>query len=146
MCASAPVKRFEQPLRNAREKVHKSVPRSSVWAHAAGADGWLTTPGVRARTYENKLKKEITNKLEQLSADVTQDKTLQRAEALFADTPLAKPSEFSAAIFAVEATEFEHKSNSALMLALAAVVGGMIGVVYVLIARAMRSRREAEAG
>ena len=51
MCASAPVKRFEQPLRNTRERVPKSVPRSSVWAHTAGADGWLTTPGVRARTY-----------------------------------------------------------------------------------------------
>ena len=32
------------------------------------------------------------------------------------------------------------------MLALAAVVGGMIGVVYVLIASAMRGRRETEAG
>ena len=35
-------------------------------------------PAEERRTYENKLKKEITNKLEQLSADVTQDKTLQR--------------------------------------------------------------------
>jgi len=84
--------------------------------------------------------------LEQKKRALEQDKTLQRAEALFAETPLAKPSEFSAAIFSVEATEFEYRSKPALMLALAAVVGGMIGVVYILIAGAMRGRREAEAG
>jgi LPS O-antigen subunit length determinant protein (WzzB/FepE family) len=84
--------------------------------------------------------------LEQKKRALEQDKTLQRAEALFAETPLAKSGEFSAAIFSIEATEFEYKSKRALMLALAAVVGGMIGVVYVLIAGAMRGRREAEAG
>ena len=84
--------------------------------------------------------------LEQKKRALEQDKTLQRAEALFAETPLAKPSEFSAASFAVGATEFKYKSKRALMLALSAVVGGMIGVVYVLIAGAMRGRREAEAG
>ena len=84
--------------------------------------------------------------LKQKKRALEQDKTLQRAEALFAKTPLRKPSEFSAASLAIEATRFEHKSKRALMLALAAVVGGMIGVVYVLIASAMRGRREAEAG
>ena len=84
--------------------------------------------------------------LEQKKRALEQDKTLQRAEKLFADTPLAKPSEFRAASFAIEATRFEYKSKRALMLALAAVVGGMIGVVYVLTASAMRGRSEAEAG
>ena len=84
--------------------------------------------------------------LEQKKRALEQEKTLQRAEALFAETPLAKPSEFSAASFAIEATQFESKSNPALMLALAGVVGGMIGVVYVLIASAMRGRRETDAG
>ncbi len=84
--------------------------------------------------------------LEQKKRAVEQDKTLQRAERLFADTPLGKPSEFSAAILSIEATSFQYKSKRMLMLALAAVVGGMIGVVYVLIASAMRGRREAEAG
>jgi LPS O-antigen subunit length determinant protein (WzzB/FepE family) len=84
--------------------------------------------------------------LEQKKRALQQDKTLQRAEALFADTPLAKPSQFSAATVVIEATEFEYKSKRALMLALAAVVDGMIGVVYVLIAGAMRGRREAKAG
>ena len=59
---------------------------------------------------------------------------------------MAKSGGFSAAVFAVEATEFEYKINRALMLALAAVVGCMIGVAYVLIASAMRGRRETEAG
>lgn len=84
--------------------------------------------------------------LEQNKRALKQDKTLQRAETLFADTPLAKPSEFGAAIMVFEATRFKYKSNHALMLALAVLVGGMIGVVYVLIAGAMRGRREAEAG
>ena len=84
--------------------------------------------------------------VEQKKRALEQDKTLQRVEALFAETPFAKPSEFSAAIFAIEATDFEYKSKRALMLALAAVVGGMIGVFYVLVASAMRGRREAEAG
>ena len=57
-----------------------------------------------------------------------------------------KSGGFQAASFDVAATEFEYKSKRRLMLALAVVVGGMIGVVYVLIASAMRSRREAEAG
>ena len=51
MCASVPVKWFEQPLRHTREKVRKSVPRSSVSAHAAGAGELSTTLGVRAHTY-----------------------------------------------------------------------------------------------
>ena len=84
--------------------------------------------------------------LEQKKRTLEQDKMLQRAEALFAETPLVKPSEFSAASLAIEATKLEYKSKRALMLALAAVVGGMIGVVYVLIASAMRGRRDAEAG
>jgi len=84
--------------------------------------------------------------LEQKKRALEQDKTLQRAEELFAKTPLGNPGEFSAAILALEATHFEHKSKPALMLALAVVVGGMIGVVYVLIANAMRGRREEEAG
>ena len=84
--------------------------------------------------------------LEQKKRTLEQDKMLQRAEELFAETPLVKPSEFSAASLAIEATKLEYPSKRALMLALAAVVGGMIGVVYVLIASAMRGRREPEAG
>ena len=84
--------------------------------------------------------------LEQKKLALAKDQTPERAERLFAATPVMKSGDFQAVSFAVEATEFEYKSNRALMLALAVVVGGMIGVVYVLIASAMRGRREAEAG
>ena len=70
----------------------------------------------------------------------------QRAKRLFAETPVIRSGDFQAATFDVDATEFEYKSKRALMLALAAVVGGMLGVVYILIASAIRGRREAEAG
>ena len=93
----------------------------------------------------NKVFLKDTLELERKKRALEQDKTLQRVDALFVKTPLAKPGEFRAAMLAVETTQFQYKSKSALMLVLAAVFGGMIGVVYVLIASAMRGRREVEA-
>lgn len=84
--------------------------------------------------------------LEQEKRALEQDKTLERVEQLFANTPVMTPGAFRAATLTVDATQFDTKSSRMLMLALAAVVGGMIGVVYVLIASATRGRREAEAG
>jgi LPS O-antigen subunit length determinant protein (WzzB/FepE family) len=84
--------------------------------------------------------------LEQKKLALAKDQTPERADRLFAATPVIKSGDFQAAAFDVGATEFEYKSKPALMLALAAVVGGMIGIVYVLIAGAMRGRREAKAG
>ena len=84
--------------------------------------------------------------LKQKKRALEQDKTLQRAEALFAETPLGNRVNLAPQALPSRRHEFEYKSKRALMLALAAVVGGMIGVVYVLIASAMRGRREAEAG
>ena len=83
--------------------------------------------------------------LEQKKLVLAKDQTPERAERLFEKTPVMKSGDFQATSFDVNATEFEYKGKRALMLALAAVVGGMIGVVYVLIASAMRGRREAEA-
>lgn len=84
--------------------------------------------------------------LEEKKLALAKDQTPERAERLFAGTPVMKSGDFQAVSFDVAAAEFEYKSKRALMLALAAVVGGMIGAVYVLIASAMRGRREAEAG
>jgi uncharacterized protein involved in exopolysaccharide biosynthesis len=56
-----------------------------------------------------------------------------------------KSGDFQAASFDVEATEFKYRSKRTLMLGLAVMVGGMIGVVYVLITSAMRGRRGAKA-
>ena len=81
--------------------------------------------------------------LEQKKLALAKDQTPERAERLFAATPVMKSGDFQAASFDVAATEFEYKSKRRLMLALAVVVGGIIGVVYVLIASAMRGRRAA---
>ena len=80
--------------------------------------------------------------LEQKQRQLEQDKTLERAEALFADTPVMRGDDFSAVVMTVAATEFESKSKRMLMLAMAVVLGGMVGTVYVLIANAMRKRNE----
>ena len=80
--------------------------------------------------------------LEQKKRQLEQDKTLERAEALFADTPVMRDDDFSAVVMTVAATEFESKSKRMLMLAMAVVLGGMVGTVYVLIANALRKRNE----
>lgn len=84
--------------------------------------------------------------LEQEKRGLEQDKTLERAEQLFAKTPLMTKGGFRAATLTVDATQFDTKSNRMLILALAAVVGGMFGVVYVLIGSALRNRRETGTG
>ena len=80
--------------------------------------------------------------LEQKKRQLEQDKTLERAEALFADTPVMRGDDFSAVVMTVAATEFESKSKRMLMLAMAVVLGGLVGTVYVLIGNAMRKRNE----
>jgi LPS O-antigen subunit length determinant protein (WzzB/FepE family) len=80
--------------------------------------------------------------LEQKKRQLEQDKTLERAEALFADTPVMSGDDFSAVVMTVAATKFEPKSKRMLILAMTVVLGGMVGTVYVLIANAMRKRNE----
>jgi hypothetical protein len=76
--------------------------------------------------------------LEQKQRTLRQDMTLERAEALIAATPIFGANDFSAVSFTVEATTFETQSKRILMLALAVV----IGVLYVLIASAVRNRSQ----
>ena len=80
--------------------------------------------------------------LEQKQRTLKQDKTLERAESLFTATPIMSTNDFSAVSVTVEATSFETKSKKMLMLALAVVIGGMIGVIYVLISSAVRNRKQ----
>ena len=81
-------------------------------------------------------------KLEEKKLLLLTDKTVERAQRLFAKTPVMDPNTFRAAIFDVEATKFRYGSDSKLILTLTALVGGMIGVIYVLLANAMRNRRQ----
>ena len=81
-------------------------------------------------------------KLEEKKLLLLTDKTVERAQRLFAKTPVMDPNTFRAAIFDVEATKFRYGSDSKLILTLTALVGGMIGVIYVLLANAMGNRRQ----
>lgn len=80
--------------------------------------------------------------LEQKKRTLEQDKTLERAEALFNATPIVSANDFSAVSVAVEATTFETQNKFSVMLTLAVVIGGIIGALYVLIASAIRSRKQ----
>ena len=80
-------------------------------------------------------------KLEQQKRSLEQDRTLERAKALFESTPVKSAEQFVAAEFDVYATDIESKIKRSLIIALALVLGGMVGVVYVLIRSAVRNRK-----
>ena len=66
--------------------------------------------------------------------------TIERAINLFQQTPLNR-IDFKATMVKVATTDFETNDKSNLYYALAIVLGGIIGVVYVLIANAFRNRK-----
>ena len=74
---------------------------------------------------------------------IEQDETLDRAKDLFNKTPLSK-NDFKSALFKVAATDFETSNKRNLFYALALVLGGMIGVVFVLISNAFKTRQNIE--
>jgi LPS O-antigen subunit length determinant protein (WzzB/FepE family) len=80
--------------------------------------------------------------LEQKQRTLKQDKTLERADILFASTPIMSTNDFSDVSVTVDATEIEDKSKKMLMLALSVVIGGMVGVFYVFFSSAVRKRKE----
>jgi len=96
---------------------------------------------IKSRTNKEAFVKGLVE-LEQKQRTIKQDKTLERAESLFASTPILNTNDFSAVSVTVNATTFETKAKKMLMLALAVVIGGMIGVVYVLISSAVRNRKQ----
>ena len=71
-------------------------------------------------------------KLEQQKRTLEQDKTIERAIELFNKTPLNQ-TDFQATIVKVATTDFKE-ARKILYYALAIVLGGIIGVIYVLIA------------
>ena len=79
-------------------------------------------------------------KLEQQKRTLEQDETIQRAIDLFNKTPLNQ-NEFQATIVKVATTDYEENNKNYLYYPLAIVLGGIIGVVYVLIANAFKNRR-----
>ena len=79
-------------------------------------------------------------KLEQEKRRLEQDETLDRAKDLFNKTPLNE-NDFKSTIVKVAATDFETNNKRNLFYALALVLGGMIGVVFVLISKALINRK-----
>ena len=57
------------------------------------------------------------------------DETVERAQALFHETPLAKAGEFTAAQISIEATKFKSNSKNLLFFALSLMVGAFTGLI-----------------
>jgi LPS O-antigen subunit length determinant protein (WzzB/FepE family) len=91
----------------------------------------------------NKAFLEAILELEQKKRALEQDRTLERAETLFAETPIMADPNFSAVSFDVDATDYQSKTKRLLMVALAMVMGAMVGAVFVLISNAMKTRQAA---
>jgi LPS O-antigen subunit length determinant protein (WzzB/FepE family) len=90
-----------------------------------------------------KNKSAFTNNLFKLEKDkrnLEQNEMIQRAIKLFEKTPLQQ-DDFKAVQFTVAATDFETNKKRNLFYALALVLGGMIGVFYVLINKALLNRK-----
>ena len=77
--------------------------------------------------------------LQQQKRKLEQDETIERANDLFYKTPLNQ-KDFQASIVKVATTDFISNNNENLYYALAIILGGIIGVVYVLIANAFKNR------
>ena len=96
-----------------------------------------------ARAESNKEFLEEVLELERQKRVIEHDKTIQRAQELFATTPIANPDRFVAVQMNLLGSDIQRKSKRMLIVALSVVLGGMIGVLYVLIRSGMRNRRKA---
>ena len=94
------------------------------------------------RIEKNKAYLDSLIELQKKERSLQQDRTLERAEALFATTPVMGADDFSAVSVTIGASEFVSQSKRALMLALAVALGGMVGAIYVLISSAISKRKE----
>ena len=77
--------------------------------------------------------------IEQQKRALEQDKTLERALYLFKTTPLNE-KDFKATLVKVSTTNFEINNKKNLFYVLALILGSIIGVIYVLIANALKNR------
>ena len=95
------------------------------------------------RAEQNKVFLESLLALEVKKRAIEQDETLDRAKDLFNKIPFNE-NDFKSTIVKVAATDFESYNIRNLFYALALVLGGMIGVVFVLIANAFKTRQNIE--
>lgn len=73
---------------------------------------------------------------------INQDQSLQRAQQLFSETPITDPEQFKAANMSAFETNFEYSNKPILTTVISAFFGGFIGIVFVLIRRAIKDRRK----
>ncbi len=92
------------------------------------------------RAEKNKVFLKSLLALEVKRRAIEQDETIKRAVDLFNKTPLTR-TEFKATLVKVATTDFKTNNKINLYYALAIVLGGIIGVVYVIIANAFKNRR-----
>ena len=78
--------------------------------------------------------------LQRQKRELKQDKTVERAKSLFALSPIGSEQGFSAVFFEAASTTFKTKNNQMLMIILAASIGGIIGIAYVLVSNAIKNR------
>ena len=72
------------------------------------------------------------------------DETVERALALFNETPLAKAGEFKAAQISIDATKFKSNSKNRLFFALSLIVGAFIGLFIAALNLALQRRKPLE--
>jgi len=72
------------------------------------------------------------------------DETVERARALFSETPLANAEEFTAAQISIEATKFKSNSRNSLFLASSLFVGAFIGLFIAALNLALRRKAMSE--
>ena len=72
------------------------------------------------------------------------DETVERARALFNETPLANAEEFKAAQISIEATKFKSNSKNSLIFAVSLVAGGFIGIFVAALNLALQRRKTLE--
>ena len=77
-----------------------------------------------------------TASIEELKLQLLQDQTVVRAKQLLALIPIGT-QQFKAAKYDVASLDYQRKTKSALVLALAIVLGGMLGIVVLLIRNAL---------
>ena len=79
--------------------------------------------------------------LKQEKRALQQDKTLEKAEVMFAETPVGRNEDFSAAIMKVEATKFIENERRMVFSVLFLCLVFVAGAVYVLITASLAARR-----
>jgi LPS O-antigen subunit length determinant protein (WzzB/FepE family) len=84
----------------------------------------------------------VLTSIEDLKLQVLHDKTAIRVDEVLASTPLGT-EQFSAAVYDLASVAYTSKTKSALVLALAVVLGGMLGIFVLLIRNALIKKDEA---